>query len=443
MKESRRQFLKTSAGLVGTGAVTAMAGCSQVPVIGGGGSGGNDFYRNWMYEPGEVVDDKEHYRFRALQPSAIAENEDSFDDDGYDALESQVERQFEATDVDFEDIDRYTALDSRRVTIAEGSFTAEDVQDELEDEEFEEETETDSGHTVYLNGSRGVAFGVSEGTIVRASSAPSDDADGEGEIESGPRPDMPVAADLRSIGYGEVVRGRLDEGDPESTDYYGNYEPVTFSGGAGDEIEITMRSEDDPRLMLVDPDGSVVAENDDDYDVEGTYNSQLTHTLDSSGEYTIVATSYSRSATFEYTLELRLLYSPVELVDAVETAIGTQSDETDRYDDEVDPASTLFDGLGGGDIVHGRTLEAAEDDAPEGGRFDHMVGRGTAISIDGDTSELRTVVVYEEADDFDEGNIEDWTEEGSQFDDVDDIDISQNENTAVITGTIDTDDLSG
>lgn len=79
---------------------------------------------------------------------------------------------------------------------------------------------------------------------------------------------MPVEEDLQSIGYDEVVRGQMSDSDPESNDYYGNYEPVTFSGGAGDEIEMTMRPEDDSRLMLVDPERNVVAENDDNYHIE-------------------------------------------------------------------------------------------------------------------------------------------------------------------------------
>jgi len=106
--------------------------------------------------------------------------------------------------------------------------------------------------------------------------------------------------DLRGIDYGETREGAIDSGDPESDTYRGNYEPVTFEGSAGENVTIDMTSEDDTYLILLGPDGTIVAENDD-YD---SLDSRVEASLPSDGTYTIVATSFSPRATFPYELTL-------------------------------------------------------------------------------------------------------------------------------------------
>jgi len=106
--------------------------------------------------------------------------------------------------------------------------------------------------------------------------------------------------DLREIDYGETREGAIDSGDPESDTYRGNYEPVTFEGSAGENVTIDMTSEDDTYLILLGPDGTIVAENDD-YD---SLDSRVEASLPSDGTYTIVATSFSPRATFPYELTL-------------------------------------------------------------------------------------------------------------------------------------------
>lgn len=108
------------------------------------------------------------------------------------------------------------------------------------------------------------------------------------------------AVDLRSISYGETRDGSIDSGDPESETYRGNYEPVSFDGSSGDNVTIEMTSDDDTYLILLGPDGTIVAENDD---YEGL-DSRIETELPSDGSYTIVATSYSSRATFDYELTL-------------------------------------------------------------------------------------------------------------------------------------------
>lgn len=109
------------------------------------------------------------------------------------------------------------------------------------------------------------------------------------------------AVDLRSISYGETANGSIDTGDPSSETYRGYYEPVTFEGSEGDNVTIDMTSEDDTYLILLGPDGTIVAENDD---YEGL-DSRIETGLPSDGTYTIVATSFDPDATFDYELSLQ------------------------------------------------------------------------------------------------------------------------------------------
>ena len=114
-----------------------------------------------------------------------------------------------------------------------------------------------------------------------------------------PTPDVD-ARDLRFISYGETRDGEIDQRDPSG--YYGHYEPVRFEGTAGGVVTITMRSDGDPRLLLLDPSGSVVAENDD-ADGVGELNSQITRfQLSRDGVYTIVATTYTEGRLIQYRL---------------------------------------------------------------------------------------------------------------------------------------------
>lgn len=108
------------------------------------------------------------------------------------------------------------------------------------------------------------------------------------------------ATDLRSIEYGETADGEIDEGDPQSRVYRGWYEPVTFQGSAGDEVSVDMTSDDDTYLILLAPNGTVLAENDDFRGLD----SHVEADLEVDGQYTIIATSFDARATFDYELTL-------------------------------------------------------------------------------------------------------------------------------------------
>ncbi|MFC4406892.1 PPC domain-containing protein [Haloarchaeobius iranensis] len=137
----------------------------------------------------------------------------------------------------------------------------------------------------------------SEYTIIATSADPSATFGYELSVtESGELPD------LRSISVGETRTGGIDTGDPREDRFNGYYEPVTLEGEAGQYVDIEMTSEPgDTYLYLLDPSGQVVAENDD-YD---GLNSRIEYELAASGEYTIIAASFSSTATFEYELSVR------------------------------------------------------------------------------------------------------------------------------------------
>ena len=69
------------------------------------------------------------------------------------------------------------------------------------------------------------------------------------------------------------------------------------------EVTITLESETDPYLYLLDDSTAIVAENDDiDYDARNL-NSRISHTL-GAGDYIIEATTYNKAATGDFTLTI-------------------------------------------------------------------------------------------------------------------------------------------
>ena len=76
-----------------------------------------------------------------------------------------------------------------------------------------------------------------------------------------------------------------------------------FSGVSGDSVTIEMHSTAfDAYLMLLDPNGVPVAENDDS--TSSVTDSKITWTLTTTGTWTVVANSLAASQTGSYTLSL-------------------------------------------------------------------------------------------------------------------------------------------
>jgi hypothetical protein len=121
----------------------------------------------------------------------------------------------------------------------------------------------------------------------------------------------PNSTDLRSIAYGETKDGAIDGNDGVDPEYGDMAEPVSFEGRAGDDVAITMTSTSiDSYLMLVGPEGTVLAENDDDGD---SFDSRIETRLTSTGTHTIWAGSWDGNETGAYTLTLDLVTGAVEV----------------------------------------------------------------------------------------------------------------------------------
>jgi hypothetical protein len=96
--------------------------------------------------------------------------------------------------------------------------------------------------------------------------------------------------------------GRLEPGDRQLNDnsYYDLYR---FSGQVGDRVTISMTSSDfDTYLLLRDPSGTVIMENDDAS--RNNRNSQVSLTLPFSGEYTVITNSYGAEEQGNYSLTI-------------------------------------------------------------------------------------------------------------------------------------------
>ncbi len=112
----------------------------------------------------------------------------------------------------------------------------------------------------------------------------------------------------RSVARAETLieqEGSLVSGDAILDD--GSlYDQYTFSGNDGQYVTISLESEDfDPYLILLDPSGQRIGENDD---VSSTNrNSRLIVTLPSTGLYTAVANSYESGKRGEYEIKIDLV----------------------------------------------------------------------------------------------------------------------------------------
>ncbi len=101
-----------------------------------------------------------------------------------------------------------------------------------------------------------------------------------------------------------IRRGVLAVGD-EAFDDESLYDRHTFLGNGGQQVIISLESQDfDPYLILLDPNGRRISENDDIS--RNNRNSRLVITLPATGTYTAVANSYEPNKSGQYSLEVTL-----------------------------------------------------------------------------------------------------------------------------------------
>jgi hypothetical protein len=88
-------------------------------------------------------------------------------------------------------------------------------------------------------------------------------------------------------------------GNPRNTNggyYYDRY-VVTLTQGR--DYKFNLNASGDPYLFLLGPTGATLAQNDD---ANGSLNSEIKFTAQTSGQYILVATSFSQNAQFSYTI---------------------------------------------------------------------------------------------------------------------------------------------
>ena len=101
---------------------------------------------------------------------------------------------------------------------------------------------------------------------------------------------------------GRTVTGNLQSSDGVGSSFYGPYDEWSYSARAGQNVVITMDSEDvDAYLVVLRDDGTEVARDDDG----GTdYNARVEFRVPATGRYTIVAASLFSEETGRYTLRV-------------------------------------------------------------------------------------------------------------------------------------------
>lgn len=131
--------------------------------------------------------------------------------------------------------------------------------------------------------------------------------------------------------------------------------------------------------------------------------------------------------------------------DALEDIIDTKNGDEDRYGDDSDDFSEMTDELGNGDLVNVMMQEPADDTNVERGVFENHVGTGRVNNVNGDETDGTWVLVFEDEDDVDVGDVEDWVEasqdSGGEFENWEDVEVNASGRSVVVEGTIDTDEI--
>ena len=100
------------------------------------------------------------------------------------------------------------------------------------------------------------------------------------------------------------VEGVFDDSTPRLNDDNSPFREHIFQGTAGDTVTITMTSNDfDAYLLLVDPNGETIAQNDDI--VSGNLNSQIVIELTVTGQYVAVANARDETGRGAYRLMIQ------------------------------------------------------------------------------------------------------------------------------------------
>jgi len=124
------------------------------------------------------------------------------------------------------------------------------------------------------------------------------------------------------------------------------------------------------------------------------------------------------------------------------TLIQTKNGEVSRYTEASDDMATLVERFGPETFVGGTTSDPITEEAADPGnvQFAGQVGYSFGDAVNGDTTATEIAVLFETADDVDMDAISEFA--GSDyFTDYSDLSSTQAGRTAILTGTVPTDDL--
>lgn len=225
---TRRGMLRRSAATVGAGTLLGVAGCSSVNPFGGGGG----VYANWLPVPDDIGD-SDHYQFIYLDTENLEANEDELPDN-FDL--SFFESRWNPVDIDWEDTSTILSFDS--IVIADAEFTREDAVEDLEDEDFEEDTDHE-GYTLYLGPNELQAFALNDSYVLVAFGAYTSDPiemleavidanSGEAERYGEDSEDMSALVD--ALGGGSVVTARTTEEPDNDNPEAGRFDHMVARG---------------------------------------------------------------------------------------------------------------------------------------------------------------------------------------------------------------------
>jgi hypothetical protein len=127
--------------------------------------------------------------------------------------------------------------------------------------------------------------------------------------------------------------------------------------------------------------------------------------------------------------------------EVLEVLIDTDNGDEERYTEDNDDMNVVVNEVGSGTFVNGSTADSTDETNVEQGAFGGQVGSGSRITINGDTSDVKSVLVFDSSDDIDMGDIEDYTDT-DRFDRFDDISTSQSGRAVTITASADTEDVA-
>ncbi|MEJ8569246.1 CARDB domain-containing protein [Elongatibacter sediminis] len=147
---------------------------------------------------------------------------------------------------------------------------------------------------------------VEPGTYWVGACITEEDVDASNNCSSGTRITVDASAACSSsvLACGQTLSGALDAGSCTAGPLGPEFatERFTFSGEAGETVWLNGDWAFDGYLLLEDPSGNIVGENDN---YLGSTDSRIEHTLDQGGVYSVWATSYEPGASgaFDLTLE--------------------------------------------------------------------------------------------------------------------------------------------